>query len=88
MNAPQVPAWAASTYDFASWTDATNLIGGTWQLPLESHGSLGVIRYGDSKPGKGHVRGGYGYAAPPARLLRQQFRRLERGGLFRRHVAC
>ncbi|HCH63324.1 MAG: methylmalonate-semialdehyde dehydrogenase (CoA acylating) [Deltaproteobacteria bacterium] len=43
MNAPQVPAWAASTYDFASWTDATNLIGGTWQLPLESHGSLGVI---------------------------------------------
>ncbi len=50
MNAPQVPAWAAESYDFTSWTDATNLIGGSWQPPLESHGTLDVInpRYGQA----------------------------------------
>ena len=43
MNAPQVPDWAARSYDFSAWTDAINLIGGTWQHPLESHGTLDVI---------------------------------------------
>ena len=42
MNEHQIPPWTAASYDFAAWADATNLIGGRWQLPLEACGTLDV----------------------------------------------
>jgi malonate-semialdehyde dehydrogenase (acetylating)/methylmalonate-semialdehyde dehydrogenase len=43
MNAPNIAAFSADSYDFAAWTDALNLIGGQWLRPRDHHGAHPVI---------------------------------------------
>ena len=43
MHASDVPRFQAQSYEFTTWQDAVNYIGGSWQSPIDSHGSLDVV---------------------------------------------